>query len=69
METIQQQILKAKKMTKPDTKNVTRTISIPKSKIIKQPVQQPGKLSSNDAVRTAIKPTIPQKPLPNQQIS
>ena len=27
----------AKKMTKPDTKTVTRTISIPKTKIIKQP--------------------------------
>ena len=28
----------AKKMTKPDTKTVTRTISIPKTKIFKQPV-------------------------------
>ena len=30
----------AKKMTKPDTKTVTRKISIPKTKVIKQPVQQ-----------------------------
>ena len=59
----------AKKMTKPDTKTVTRTISVPKTKIIKQPVQQTSKPAGDDAVRTAIKPTIPQKPLPNQQIS
>ena len=57
----------AKKMTKPDTKTVTRTISIPKTKVIKQPVQQPSKPAANDAVRTVIKPITPQKPLPNQQ--
>ena len=59
----------AKKMTKPDTKTVTRTISIPKTKVIKQPVQQPSKPAANPAVRTPIKPTTPQKPLPNQQSS
>ena len=56
-------------MAKPDTKTVTRTITIPKTKIITQPVQQPSKSNANDAVRTAIKPTAPQKLLPNQQIS
>ena len=61
----------AKKMAKPETKTktVTRTISIPKTKVIKQPAQQTSKTSANDAVRTAIKPTTPQKPLPNQQSS
>ena len=59
----------AKKMAKPDTKTVTRTISIPKTKIIKQPAQKTSKPAANDAVRTAIKPITPQKPLPNQQIS
>ena len=59
----------AKKMTKPDTKKVTRTISIPKTKIIKQPVQQPSKPAANYAVRTVIKPITPQKPLSNQQSS
>ena len=59
----------AKKMAKPDTKTVTRTISVPKTKIIKQPVQQTSKPAANDAVRTAIKPITPQKPLPNQQTS
>jgi hypothetical protein len=55
----------AKKMTKPDTKTVTRTVSIPKTKIIKKHIQQPSKPAANDTARTAIKPTTPQKPLPN----
>jgi hypothetical protein len=59
----------AKKMAKSDTKTVTRTISIPKTKIIKQPVQQTSKSAANDAVRIAIKPISPQKPLSNQQSS
>ena len=59
----------AKKITKPDTKTVTRKITIPKTKVIKQPVQQTIKTSANDAVRTAIKPISPQKPLSNQQSS
>ena len=59
----------AKKMTKPDTKTVTRKISIPKTKVIKQPVQQPSNSAAKDAARTAINPISPQKPLPNQQIS
>tara|TARA_B110000090_G_scaffold114224_1_gene127429 strand:+ start:1096 stop:1341 length:246 start_codon:yes stop_codon:yes gene_type:complete len=58
----------AKKMTKPDTKTVTRTISIPKTKVIKQPIHQPSKPAANDTVQTAIKPTAPKKPLSNQQI-
>ena len=59
----------AKKITKPDTKTVTRKISIPKTKVIKQPVQQASKSDANDAVRTAINPITPQKLLPNQQSS
>ena len=59
----------AKKMTKPDTKTITRKTSIPKTKVIKQPVQQLSKPAANDAVRTAIKPITPQKPLSNQQSS
>ena len=59
----------AKKITKSDTKTVTRKISIPKTKVIKQPVQQASKSAANDAVRTAINPISPQKPLSNQQSS
>ena len=59
----------AKKMTKPDTKTVTRTISIPKTKIIKHCIQLPGKLTATDTVRNTAKAVIPQKPLPNQQTS
>ena len=49
----------AKKMAKPETKTLTRTISIPKTKVIKQLVQQTGKLATNDAAQTAIQSTIP----------
>ena len=59
----------AKKMIKPKTKTVTRTISVPKTKIIKQPAQQTSKPAANDTVQTVIKPTTPQKLLPNQQSS
>jgi len=59
----------AMKMAKPDTKTITRKISIPKIKVIKQPVQQPSKPAANYAVRTVIKPITPQKPLSNQQSS
>ena len=40
----------AKKMTKPDTKTVTRKISVPKTKVIKQP----SKSTAGDAVQTSI---------------
>ena len=59
----------AKEMAKIDIKTVTRTISIPKTKIVKQPVQQTSKPAANDTVRTAIISITPQKPLPKQQIS
>ena len=59
----------AKKMATLNTKNITRTISIPKTKVIKQPAQQTNKPAANNAARTAIEPITPQKPLPNQQIS
>ena len=60
-------VVLSKKMTKLDTKTVTHTISIPKTKIIKQPVQRPHKPTTKDAARTAITLTAPQKPLPNKQ--
>ena len=59
----------AKKMAKPVTKTVTRAVAVPKTKVIKQPIQQTSKPPANDAVRTAIKPITPQKPLSNQQTS
>ena len=59
----------AKKMAKPVTKTVTRTVAVPKTKVIKQPIQQTSKPPANVAARTAIKPITPQKPLPHQQSS
>ena len=58
-----------KKMTKPDTKTIIPKISIPKTNVFNQPVQQAIKSDANDAVRTAINPITPQKPLLNQQTS
>jgi hypothetical protein len=55
----------AKKMTKPDTKTVTRTIAVPKTKIVKQQPQQ--QTVPKDTERTDFKPVRPQPPLPNQQ--
>ena len=57
-------VILAKKMAKPNTKTITRTISIPKTKVSKQPAQQTSKTSANDAVRTAIKPITPQNRYP-----
>ena len=59
----------AKKMTKPDTKIITRRTSIPKTKVIKQPVQKTSEPPANGAVRNAVNHITPQKPLRNQQIS
>ena len=56
----------AKTMVKPETKTVTRTVAVPKTKIIKQePPQQ--QTTPKDTERTDLSPIRPQPPLPNQQ--
>jgi len=55
----------AKKMAKPETKTVTHTVSIPKTKIVKQPSPQPS--VTNNTTATDSSPIKPQPPLPNQQ--
>ena len=55
----------AKKMTKPQTKTVTRTAAVPKTKIIKQEPQQQA--TPKDTKRTDFTPIRPQPPLPNQR--
>ena len=55
----------AKKMTRPDTKPVTRTVAVPKTKIVKQEPQQQS--TPKDTERTDFTPVRPQPPLPNQQ--
>jgi len=58
----------AKKMTKPETKTVTRTVSIPKTKIVKQREPQLSTSSTpNDTERAVTQPIRPQPPLANQQ--
>ena len=55
----------AKKMAKPETKTVTRTIAVPKTKIVKQQPQQ--QTTPKDIERTDFTPIRPQPPLPNQR--
>jgi len=55
----------AKKMAKPETKTVTRTVAVPKTKIVKQQPQQ--QTTPKDTERTDFTPIRPQPPLPNQQ--
>jgi hypothetical protein len=55
----------AKKVAKPDTKTVTRTVAVPKTKIVKQESQQQS--TPKDTERTDFTPVRPQPPLPNQQ--
>ena len=55
----------AKKMAKPQTKTVTRTAAVPKTKIIKQEPQQQA--TPKDTKRTDFTPIRPQPPLPNQR--
>ena len=55
----------AKKMAKPETKTVTRTVAVPKKKIVTQQPQQ--QTTPKDTERTDFTPIRPQPPLPNQQ--
>ena len=55
----------AKKMAKPETKTVTRTVAVPRTKIVKQ--QTPLQTTPKDIERTDFTPIRPQPPLPNQQ--
>ena len=55
----------AKKMAKPETKTVTRTVAVPKTKIITQKPQQ--QVAPKDTEQADFTPIRPQPPLPNQQ--
>ena len=58
----------AKKMAKPETRTVTRTVAVPKTKIIKQQApQQQQQATPKDSERQDLAPIRPQPPLPNQR--
>jgi hypothetical protein len=61
----------AKKMAKPETKTVTRTVAVPKTKIVTQQPQQPQQpqqqIAPKDTEPTDFTPIRPQPPLPDQQ--
>ena len=52
-------------MAKPETKTVTRTKAVPKTKIVKLEPQQ--QTTPKDTEQTDYTPIRPQPPLPNQQ--
>ena len=54
----------AKKMGKPETKTVTRTVAAPRTKIVTQQPQH--KTEPKDTERADFTPIRPQPPLPNQ---
>ena len=55
----------AKKIAKPETKIVTRTVAVPKAKIVKQEPQQQA--APKDTEQIDFTPIRPKPPLPNQQ--
>lgn len=57
----------AKKMAEPETRTVTRTVAVPKTKIIKQPTPQQQQATPKDTERADFSPIRPQPPLPNQR--
>ena len=59
----------AKKMAKPETKTITRTVAVPKTKIVKQQTPPQQQATPKDTEPTDFAPIRPQPPLPNQQDS
>ena len=58
-------VVLAKKMAKPETNTVTRTLAVPKTKIVKQQPQQQA--TPKDTEPTDFTPIRPQPPLLNQR--
>ena len=52
-------------VARPVTKTVTRTVAVPKTKIVKQPT--PQQTAPKGTERADFAPIRPQPPLPNQQ--
>ncbi|MDA8561397.1 hypothetical protein N9L33_06295, partial [Nitrospinae bacterium] len=65
MSTSQSVVAMARKLTKPKVR--TKTVAIPKTKIIKQRVAQPTKEKEPQNKPSIIKPIKPIKPLQNKQ--
>ena len=61
----QEVVALATKMAKPEKKTVTRTVAVPKTKIVKQEPQQ--QTTPKDTERTDFTPIRPQPPLSNQK--
>ena len=66
MSTSQSVVAMARKLTKPKVRTKTKTVAMPKTKIVKQRVAQPTKEKKPQNKPSIIKPIKPTPPLPNQ---
>ena len=67
MSTSQSVVAMARKLTKPKVRTKTKTVAIPKTKIVKQRVAQPTKEKEPQNKSSVIKPIKPISPLQNKQ--
>ena len=68
MSTSQSVVAMARKLTKPKIRTKTKTVAIPKTKIIRQQVAQPTQEKEPQNKPSIIKPIKPIPPLLNQRI-
>lgn len=68
MSTSQSVVAMARKLTKPKVRTKTKTVAIPKTKIVKQRVAQPTKEKEPQNKPSIIKPIKPISPFQNQRI-
>ena len=68
MSTSQSVVAMARKLTKPKVRIKTKTVAIPKTKIVKQQVDQPKQEKEPQKKPQILKPIKPIPPLSNQRI-
>jgi hypothetical protein len=68
MSTSQSVVAMARKLTKPKVRTKTKTVAIPKTKIVRQQVVRPKQEKEPQNKPSIIKPIKPFQPLPNQRI-
>jgi len=67
MSTNQSVVAMARKLTKPKIRTKTKTVAIPKTKIVKQQVAQPTQEKKPQNKPPILKPIKPIQPLPNKR--
>ena len=67
MSTSQSVVAMARKLTKPKVRTKTKTVAIPKTKIVRQQVPQPTQAKNSQDKQPILKPIKPITPLQNKQ--